>query len=123
MVEKKNKIELEEYLEDIVTKVTSDFDVDEVILFGSYAKGVAKPESDIDVAIISTEMDLNKPNFVNVRKIKRKTNLIKPALQLFAFNPAAYYEEQFVDPDFIKEIKSTGKSVYSKQSGADYSAL
>jgi predicted nucleotidyltransferase len=32
--------------------VSKHFDVDKLILFGSYAKGTQRPDSDIDVAII-----------------------------------------------------------------------
>ena len=34
-------------------------DVSKVILFGSYAKGTAKPESDIDIAIVSSQFGKN----------------------------------------------------------------
>lgn len=33
--------------------------VSKAILFGSYAKGTAKPESDIDIAIVSTQFGRN----------------------------------------------------------------
>lgn len=38
----------------------------------------------------------------------------EPYLQLFAFPSKIYYnEELFIDPDFIREIKRTGKVLYS----------
>jgi predicted nucleotidyltransferase len=36
-----------------ISSLCDEIDVDEVILFGSYAKGDAKKHSDIDLAIIS----------------------------------------------------------------------
>jgi len=33
-------------------RVRHDFDVKKVILFGSYAKGTAREDSDIDVAVV-----------------------------------------------------------------------
>jgi hypothetical protein len=34
-----------------------------------------------------------------------------------------YYQEEFIDPGFIQEIKRTGKVIYSKQKGLDLSFL
>ena len=38
--------------------ISSHFDVDKVILFGSYARGTQKTDSDIDVAVIVNSVTL-----------------------------------------------------------------
>jgi predicted nucleotidyltransferase len=49
---------------EIITKLTNykllvskHFDIDQLVLFGSYAKGTQKVDSDIDVAIIVNSID------------------------------------------------------------------
>ena len=113
MAGKKNKRELDLFLDTIVSKITSEFKVDEIILFGSYAKGTENEHSDIDIAVISPELKAKKPNFINVKEIKLRTNLREPGLQLFGFESKVFYDEDFVDPGFIKEIKNTGRKIYS----------
>lgn len=122
MARKKNNIELQEFFTSLFNKVSGKFAIDEIILFGSYAKGTARADSDIDVAIISP--DLNSTSiYCNTRTIKDKVKLYDPDLQLFSFSPALYYQEEFVDPGFVQEIKRTGRSIYTKEKGLDFSAI
>lgn len=117
MAGKKNNLELKIFLNDIALKIADHFIVDEMILFGSYAKGTETDESDIDLAVISPELNVNFPMFKNAMNIIRKADLYEPYLQLTPFNSQKFYEENFVDPNFIHEIKKTGKRIYSKETG------
>lgn len=116
---KKNTVELKEFLNNVAVKITGSFVVDEIILFGSYAKGTETDESDIDVAVISPELNVSYPMFKNAMNIIRKADLYEPYLQLVPFNSQKFYEESSIDPNFVKEIKKTGKQIYSKESGID----
>ena len=107
MARKKNRQELDEILSRVVKKISKDFELDEVILFGSYAKGTATADSDIDLAVVSK--GLNKSStFSNTRYLKEKINLIEPGLQLFAFNTKVFNAEKSIEPGFIHEINKTG---------------
>lgn len=117
MAGKKNKIELQDFLNKITSQITSTFDVDEIILFGSYAKGTETDDSDIDIAVISPNLDMNSPLFQNSLTVLNKAELFEPYLQLMAFPSKKFYEEEYIDPGFIRTIKKTGKQLYSKASG------
>lgn len=111
---KKTSNELKELTDKVINLVTKEFQVDEIILFGSYAKGTATDLSDVDVLVISPQFKEGVAILENVFTIKEKTGLREPYLQLFAFPSKIYYnEELFIDPDFIREIKRTGKVLYS----------
>ena len=112
MVGKKTKIELQELIDKVVSMITKDFAVDEIILFGSYAKGTANNLSDVDIAVVSPDLDEAKPIVLNSLKIKQKVKLFEPYLQMMAFPSSVFYSEKFIDPAFIQEIKKTGKKVY-----------
>lgn len=88
--------------------VNRQYPVERVILFGSYAKGTAGPESDIDVAIVSA--NLGKAH------LKEKLNLY--GLRYYAqttddLQPFPFGTEEFENSDhfFIQEIKKTGVDI------------
>ncbi len=122
MARKKNKIELEEFLRSVLIPITENFQIDEAILYGSYAKGNATGLSDIYLAIISPDLT-EKSIYANNRLIKTKLKLFVPGLQLSSFASNTFYHEDFVDSNFIKEIKRTGKVLYSKVRGIDLSCI
>lgn len=121
MAGKKNKIELNDFLNKVVTKIVSKLDIDEILLFGSYAKGQETDCSDIDIAVISPEFDSGKSMYSNAMKIYDRTDLIEPYLQLVPVASDRFYNETFIDPGFIKSIKETGKRIYSREQGMSLS--
>ncbi len=60
-------------------------DVSKVILFGSYAKGTAKPESDIDIAIISSQFGKN--NLKEMMLLRRIALQIDSHIEPLPFSP------------------------------------
>lgn len=106
---------LEQKLEHYIKSITSAINVDLIVLFGSYAKGNPHEYSDIDLAIVSKELDSNVPRWENIKLIKEKANLhFDPDLQLVPFSKDAF-ENDLDSPigSFIREIKKTGKIIYS----------
>jgi hypothetical protein len=96
--------------------------VDEILLFGSYAKGTANEWSDVDVAVISPS--LNKRSVLgNVLDISNKIKFYDSDLQLTAFPSQNFYQESFDPQSFIGEIKRTSKKIYNKKTGLDFSQL
>ena len=113
-MKKKSDLELKALTDKVVNAVTSNFKVDEIILFGSYARGTANDLSDVDIAVVCPELKEGQAMFKNVLSISRKSGLCEPYLQLLAFPSRTYYnEESYIDPDFIREIKRTGKVLFS----------
>lgn len=70
--------------------------IEKILLFGSYAKGMAHKYSDIDLAVFSPQFTSN--HFENNKAIQFTTRL--PQMQLHVY-PSEDYEEDF----FIQEIK------------------
>ena len=116
MAKKKIKLNLKKKLSKFVTVLTKAMTIDQIILFGSQANETAHKHSDIDLAVVSPELDKRGPMIKNVREVKEKSNLIEPGLQLFAFSSDLFYKKKSSDQPFIHEIKKTGKVIYSRQS-------
>lgn len=77
--------------------------VSQVILFGSHAKGNAKPDSDIDIAVISSQFGRNT--------LKEMMLLRKLALQIDShIEPLPFSPEGLEDPysTLSQEIKKYG---------------
>ncbi len=115
---KYTEIELEDKLKSFIKSVTNTINVDQIILFGSYAKGNPHEYSDIDVALISKDLDPKLARWQNIELIIKKANLkYDPELQLVPFSKASF-ENDAESPigSFIREIKKTGKVIYSNNS-------
>lgn len=82
-----------------------DIPVEEAILFGSFARGVAREESDIDVAIVSPAFSGDR--FADRRRIVPLRRGVDSRLE-----PMPYRPEQFAEGGIlIDEIKRTGVRV------------
>jgi len=81
--------------------------IEQAILFGSYAKNQFKDTSDIDLALISDQFSLN---FVYNSKLTSKINIKYPLIEVHHFNSSYFVKG---DP-FIDEIISTGYLITEK---------
>ena len=61
---------IDSIVEGFIARLCNEIDVEEVILFGSHAKGNPKEHSDIDLAIISDSF-LDKPHITNMQFLSR----------------------------------------------------
>ena len=114
MARRKTQLELNEILEEVKEKVVQNFSTDAIVLFGSYAKGTANENSDIDIAVVSPDFDYDSPMCDNSFLVTKTTKLYHPDLQIMGFHPDKYFNDKYIDPNFVNEIKETGKVIYSK---------
>jgi len=85
-----------------IALVSAEFPVKSVYLFGSYAKGTARDNSDIDIAIVSDKFEGRR--FWDREKLGKY--VIKSSFDL-EVHP--YKTEDFTEDDpFVKEILKTG---------------
>lgn len=122
MARKKNKLELEKLLTELYERMNEHYELDEILLYGSYANGNPHEWSDVDVTIVSPNLT-RKSILGNVMDISKKIKFYDPDLQLVAFPSKSFYQEDFIDKGFLQEIKRTGKKIYSKDTGLDFSRL
>lgn len=88
-------------------KARHEMNVREVILFGSYAKGTATENSDIDVAVvIDTPVDDWLDTSTNLFRLRRDINLfIEPVLIDLSSNRSG----------FLDEVRQTGEMIYDRE--------
>ncbi|MBK6433630.1 MAG: nucleotidyltransferase domain-containing protein [Anaerolineae bacterium] len=78
------------------------FQIQDAILFGSYASGQANQWSDIDLALVSSEFEGIR--FADKNKIRKITISISTDLEVLPFNPKDFTPSN----PLVKEILDTG---------------
>jgi predicted nucleotidyltransferase len=90
-----------------VSDVKDAMPIDRVFLFGSYAKGTADDDSDIDLCFFSSDFE-DKPSFDVLRQLFRLTIKYRDVdIEPHAF-PTSELQN---DNPFVKEILRTGKEL------------
>lgn len=81
-------------------KITSDL----IILYGSYAKGKPRKDSDIDLAVISRDFGINR--FKEGSKLNFLASFIDPRLEIVPIGLKKYISRNSVSPILNEIIKS-----------------
>ena len=88
-----------------VEKISKYYDIEAIILFGSYAKGMENENSDIDIAIISSDFN---DIMEDVARLIGMSCKIDPRIEP---HPIKLEDYKNVSSPFIKEIIDTGIKV------------
>ena len=82
---------------------------DLIILFGSQAEGRARPDSDIDLAIISR--DFGRSRFKESSQVNLIGSQINPAFEIVPFSIAEFLSPDSASP-LLEEIKKKGIELF-----------
>ena len=102
--------EIDKEIVDIVNRyikiVNENYDVIAIILFGSYAKGTQREDSDIDIAVITDDIKTDKfDEEVNLMQLR---NNIDYRIEPHIISIADYENDE---TPFVVEVKNTGIKV------------
>ena len=81
--------------------------VEKLILFGSYARGEANKESDIDLCIISSKF--GKDSIDELQFLLKKTRKIDSRIEPIPVSPQEYRQ---LESPLIVEIKKFGREIF-----------
>ena len=87
--------------------------VERVVLFGSYARGQQRPDSDVDLCIVAEGAE---NQLAAAREFRRAIRDVrpKPALTLIPITPARFDEKMAAGDYFFKTIREEGICVAEK---------
>ena len=94
----------------VVRQIVEKFQPEKVILFGSYAYGKPKPESDVDLLVI---MDTSLHNSVQAAKIARAIDY-HFGLDLLVRRPQQLAKRLKLGDYFLQEVMEKGKVLYAR---------
>jgi predicted nucleotidyltransferase len=94
----------------VVKQIAAQFNPEKIILFGSYAYGKPKPESDVDLLVV---MDTPLRNSAQAAQIARATDY-HFGMDLLVRRPKQLAERVALGDSFLREIIEKGKVVYAR---------
>ena len=97
-------------IERVKDQIVKNYKPEKIILFGSFAYGKPKSNSDVDLLVIK------KTNKKKVERIKELLMKVESSLPLepLVYNPAEYRERLDLGDFFFKTIFAKGKILYEK---------
>ena len=99
---------IKEQIREFINNLLPEMPVDKVILFGSYAKGTARKDSDVDVAVFSQK-------FTGWKTVDILTFLLNKTMNLSIDLQPVGFPSEFEDNDFIRRIEREGIAVFERQ--------
>ena len=100
----------QEYIDYVANKIIDNINPLKVILFGSYAYGTPKSNSDIDFFILMESQEKPVKRRINVSKLFLDRDY---PLDFIVYNPVEYQKKIEQNDSFIKEINK-GKVLYER---------
>ena len=98
-------------IEGIKKVIVKNFQPEKIILFGSYAWGKPKEESDVDLLIIKKSRKKRIDRAREVRKTIMKTGV---PVEVLVYTPSEIKERIELEDPFIENILKQGKILYSQ---------
>ena len=104
------KRELDKRLHTIGNKIKRDYRAERVILFGSYAKGNATEDSDVDLLVVAPTKERFFERMASVRRLIRdlRDGL---AVSPIVLTPVELEKRRQAGDPFVREILETGVSL------------
>ena len=99
-------------LKDIVDRILSVTQPEKIILFGSYARGDATEESDIDILIIQ-HSDL--PRHKRATPIRLALRGLFPSKDIVVYTPEEVEEWKSASTSFIASVLREGRVLYERE--------
>ena len=102
----------EEEIKKLVDKIVNRIRPDKVIVFGSYAKGIATNRSDLDLFIIKdTHLPMSKRN----EDIRPLLSNLLIGVDVHVYTPEEVEEYGSEEYSFVHSVLKTGKVVYEQK--------
>lgn len=102
---------IEPPVQEIVRKIAERFGPRRIVLFGSRARGDARPDSDLDLMV---EMATDDAPAQRIRAIDALFGLRNWAMDLVVFTPQEVVEQRQHRNSLIQVIESEGKVLYEQ---------
>ena len=104
--------EAREIIQDILGKLVAAYAPEKVILFGSYACGTPRPDSDIDLLIIKETSERFIDRWVTVQRLLSDPERRIP-LETLVLTPQEVLGRLAIGDQFVAEIVEKGELLYA----------
>ncbi len=101
-------------IKQVATRIGIEADAEQVILFGSYARGDAGENSDVDLMIIA---ESSLPRFKRSRKLYKLFNPYPFGMDLLMYTPQEIAKGKKSHFSFVSRVLKEGKTLYVRTPG------
>ncbi len=98
----------ESVIQELIAQIADKFQPERIILFGSYAYGIPRPESDVDLLIV---METPLRELQQALQIRQTVNPLF-GVDILVFTPSRLKQRIKLGDSFLKEITEKGQVVY-----------
>ena len=98
----------EEIIRELIARIASQFKPKQIILFGSYAYGKPRPESDVDLLVV---MDTDLRESEQALRIRKHVNPLF-GVDILVYTPTRLEQRLKWGDSFLREITERGQVVY-----------
>ena len=98
-------------IEEIISKIIRNYDPDKIILFGSYAKGTANEDSDLDLIIVK---NTDKPKHKRGKEVRKFLLGSLIPMDLKVYTPDEFENERSSDFSFLNSAIKDSLIVYER---------
>jgi len=98
----------DEIIQELITRIVSKFQPKRIILFGSYAFGKPRPESDVDLLVI---MDTQLRETQQALEIRQHVNPMF-GVDILVYTPSRLEQRLKLGDSFLQEITKKGLVVH-----------
>jgi uncharacterized protein len=107
-MDKKIPEKVKKAIKEYIRVVRSDVSVERVVLYGSYAQGIARKDSDIDIAIISKEFGKN-PHQEGKFLFRKLWEVDNSGISPIGYSPKEFSTQ--IPSPLLSEIRKHGKEI------------
>jgi len=111
-VDKRKRIP-QKAIDEVVRQIAEKFRPQKIILFGSYARGNPRPESDVDLLVV---MDTLLKESQQSLEIRRHLGVMF-GLDLIVYTPEHLHDRLQMGDWFLRDVLKEGKVVYESRNG------
>ncbi len=106
----KIKVKMNAEIKQLIDRIVAEFKPEKVVLFGSYAWGIPKKDSDVDLLIIKDDPQKNTREMaIELEKILIHRRL---PLDLLVYKPEQVKKRLAINDKFVSKILTSGKVLY-----------
>jgi predicted nucleotidyltransferase len=98
-------------LQDVVNRIVDAAHPEKIVLFGSHARGAARPDSDIDVLVIA---DSREPRYRRSAPLYGALSDVLVPMDIIVYTRSEVEEWQGVPQAFVTTVIREGKVLYEK---------
>lgn len=102
-------------MDEIIRRIVTTIQPEKIVLFGSRARGEARPESDMDILVIAESQE---PRYRRSSRLYSILSDILVPMDIMVYSPEEVREWQNVHQAFITTALREGKVLYEKHDGS-----